>query len=593
MPSKFPLGVGVLAIGLVVSGCGGGGNGAPAKSDDRVALRITGREVSLSEFERELNRRVVEEVEPSKRDSVVLAFANGYVDRLVMGYEATHHPRGDTTGIARQMSDRRRQVIRELYREEQLKDVDLSPEKMKQIFDWLGEEVSVRTVMVTTKEEAQKVHDEIKGGMPFEDAVKKYSVDQFSAQNGGQLGWLSYGQIAGIDDAAYALAVGEISEPVWSRRGWHVIKLEGRRPRQRDSVEQPDYFNDFYGNRLREQRWAEFLDTYWRKLKVEWNEPGYDLALTLQTDYRDRYLEKTREAFALRDQGKQLDESFTQFPRGPEPSPEQAAQLVADVGGMPYTVRDAADDLWLTPLDQRPDFTRPHAYRLWLQEKMTERALAHFAETSGFLADPDRRRRLNDALEYEWVERLYNREVFRKAQPTEVDLRAFYDKYAQYYQRPAELDIAVVVVPDVPSAHRAAELLKQGQSVSQVKAAVPGAEVTARTGFKTSFPSWAGLDERLRFGGRDSVGKVTEPIEASGKMVVSRIEDRREGGQSSFAEAKQLLVEHCAMAMREQRTRVFLDSLRTAFGGEVISDVVLAARLAPQPAPPAGGRTAS
>jgi hypothetical protein len=76
-------------------------------------------------------------------------------------------------------------------------------------------------------------------------------------------------------------------------------------------------------------------------------------------------------------------------------------------------------------------------------------------------------------------------------------------------------------------------------------------------------------------------------------MVVSRIEDRREGGQASFEEVKLMVQEHCSMAMREQRTRAFLDSLRAAHGGEVFPEVALAARLTPQTTPPAAARTAS
>jgi parvulin-like peptidyl-prolyl isomerase len=589
MGSKTPIRLRFLVGVFILAGCGERGGG-----DDRTALRMSGHDLSFGEFQSELTRLVPGPVDPAERDSVVLSFANGYLDKIVMAWEATHHPRGDTTGVHRRIQHRRLEIIRSLYREDQLKDLDLSPEKMNRIFGWLGEEVSVRHVMVASKEEAENVYGEIKKGLTFEEAVTKYSIDQFSKTAGGQLDWFTYGEIAGLDDAAFPLQVGEISPPVWSRRGWHVLRLEARRPRERDSAEQPQYFANHYATLLREQRWQEFLDTYWRKLKVEWNEPGYDLALTLQTDYRDRYLEKMREAMKLRDEGKTLDESFFKFPRGPEPTAEQGERIVATVGGQPYRVRDAADDLWMTPLDVRPDFTQPHTYRAWIQEKMTERALAYNAESSGFLNDPQRARRVRDAVEYEWVELLYNHEVHRKAQPSPEELQAFYDKYVAqgFYHRPSLLDLCVVSVDDAPSANRVAELLGAGASSADVQAAVPTASVVDRTGFKETFEAWAGLDEAVR-GGADTVGRVVAPFESAERMVVARIEARQDGPPLTFDEARNLLLRDCSAALREERARALLDSLRTAFRAEVVEEVVLSAQLSATTASTAGAKETS
>lgn len=86
------------------------------------------------------------------------------------------------------------------------------------------------------KAEADIYKSKIDKGEDFAEIAKAYSDDN-SAQNGGDLGWLKRGHmIKPFEDAAFSLAVGQVSEPVRSQFGWHIIKVEGRRG-EKDSTE--------------------------------------------------------------------------------------------------------------------------------------------------------------------------------------------------------------------------------------------------------------------------------------------------------------------------------------------------------------------
>src|SRR5690606_6046543 len=68
--------------------------------------------------------------------------------------------------------------------------------------------------------------------------AKEKSMDG-SAQNGGDLGFFGKGRmVKPFEDAAFALADGQVSEPVQSQLGWHVIKVEGRRQSAPPAFEQ-------------------------------------------------------------------------------------------------------------------------------------------------------------------------------------------------------------------------------------------------------------------------------------------------------------------------------------------------------------------
>lgn len=80
-------------------------------------------------------------------------------------------------------------------------------------------------------EKAKEVEKKIKEGLSFEDAVT-FSDDIRSAKNAGNLGWFNSYQIAfpEVEEAIYNLKIGEVSAPVKSRMGYHILKVNDTRP---------------------------------------------------------------------------------------------------------------------------------------------------------------------------------------------------------------------------------------------------------------------------------------------------------------------------------------------------------------------------
>ncbi len=92
------------------------------------------------------------------------------------------------------------------------------------------EEVHAEHILVPTKDQADKIIAELKGGAKFADLAKKYSKDP-GAANGGDLGWFKKGDmVPAFSDVAFALKPGEVApQPVKTQFGWHVIKVLGHR----------------------------------------------------------------------------------------------------------------------------------------------------------------------------------------------------------------------------------------------------------------------------------------------------------------------------------------------------------------------------
>lgn len=98
--------------------------------------------------------------------------------------------------------------------------------------DWHNDE-AVKSALA----KAESVLNEIKGGLDFAEAAKKYSADS-SAVNGGDLGTFTRGQmVPEFEEAAFALNTGEISGVVKTMYGFHIIKSEEKKEANKASLE--------------------------------------------------------------------------------------------------------------------------------------------------------------------------------------------------------------------------------------------------------------------------------------------------------------------------------------------------------------------
>ena len=89
-------------------------------------------------------------------------------------------------------------------------------------------EVRASHILVKTEDEAKSLLEEIKGGKSFADAAKEVSLCP-SGRDGGDLGFFRRGvMVKPFEDAAFALKnIGDISEPVQTQFGRHLIQMTG------------------------------------------------------------------------------------------------------------------------------------------------------------------------------------------------------------------------------------------------------------------------------------------------------------------------------------------------------------------------------
>ncbi|HUJ54692.1 MAG TPA: peptidylprolyl isomerase [Gaiellaceae bacterium] len=86
----------------------------------------------------------------------------------------------------------------------------------------------VRHILVATKAKAETIEADLRHGQSFATLAKKYSTDTTSAKKGGDLGVITQGEtVPTFDKAAFSLKTDQISQPVHSPYGWHIIEPLG------------------------------------------------------------------------------------------------------------------------------------------------------------------------------------------------------------------------------------------------------------------------------------------------------------------------------------------------------------------------------
>ncbi len=229
-PATAPAAGRAIALGLLALMAGA----APLAAQDTVVATVNGKNITEADVklaEAEIGSELNQLPPPTRR-------------RLLVEYVIENQILADaadaaklTTGPAfeQRVNFWKRRAARDLFFDtnvkDAVKDADAKAfydEQVKQIKP--EEEVSARHILVKEKAKADEIAAKLKSGGDFVALAKEFSTDPGSKDNGGDLGFFGKGQMVPVfEETAFKLTKGEVSAPVESQFGWHIIKLDDKR----------------------------------------------------------------------------------------------------------------------------------------------------------------------------------------------------------------------------------------------------------------------------------------------------------------------------------------------------------------------------
>ena len=208
---------------------------AGAQEEDPVLMRIDGKDITRSEFEYIYNKNNANSgVDKKSLDEYVGLFVN-FKLKVAEAEEAGL----DTTMAFRKEFNGYRRQLAQAY----LTDASVDEANALSAYNRLKENVEAYHLLIRVQpnaseseiadayDRAELARQRALAGEDFETLAREVSEDPSVSNNGGYLGYFTAMQmIRPFEDAAYALQPGEVSEPVRTDFGFHVIKVTGRRP---------------------------------------------------------------------------------------------------------------------------------------------------------------------------------------------------------------------------------------------------------------------------------------------------------------------------------------------------------------------------
>ncbi|WP_432360685.1 peptidylprolyl isomerase [Sporosarcina sp. UB5] len=127
----------------------------------------------------------------------------------------------------------------EMLQTKMIESLKVSEEDIAKGVERAKTELHARHILVKDEKTAQEVLTKLNEGGDFVELAKEYSTEPVAQQTGGDLGWFGTGKmVQEFEDAAYALKKGELSEPVKTSFGSHIIELLDTRNAETDKSDE-------------------------------------------------------------------------------------------------------------------------------------------------------------------------------------------------------------------------------------------------------------------------------------------------------------------------------------------------------------------
>jgi peptidyl-prolyl cis-trans isomerase C len=234
MSTLNPLRAGLFALSvsaaLSLVGVAGGASAATVLATVN-GTQITDEDLKLAM--EDLGPSLPQQLEGKARDAYLLDYL---IDGQLVVQKALADKADQGAEFAKRLAYYRDKLLMESVLTKVAKDAETDA-AMKKIYDEAAaeqkpeEEVHARHILVGSEADAQAVLKRLKAGEDFAKVAKEMSKDPGS--EGGDLGWFTKDRmVPEFAEAAFKLKDGELSDPVKSQFGWHIIQVEGKRQKQ-------------------------------------------------------------------------------------------------------------------------------------------------------------------------------------------------------------------------------------------------------------------------------------------------------------------------------------------------------------------------
>jgi len=233
----------IAAVAAGLAGAALTAGATPSLAQEKVIATVNGKALTEADVrlaEAEIGGDLGNLPEAQKRRALV----EYLIENQLFADAAESGNLGSGTDFDQRMQYWRRKSLRDIYFDKTVR-ANVGEGAAKVIYDEQvkllapEDEIQARHVLVEDEDKAKEVAVRLATGGDFAALAKEFSKDPGTKDEGGLLPYFSKGQmVPPFEEAAFKMQKGDVSQPVRTQYGWHLIKIEDRRPRQPPTFEQ-------------------------------------------------------------------------------------------------------------------------------------------------------------------------------------------------------------------------------------------------------------------------------------------------------------------------------------------------------------------
>lgn len=218
------LALALILLLAVLAGCG-------RRGGENAVARVGGSSLTIDELYASIPEQHLAMMSLEDQEEAV----GNWVKTELFYQEGLREGIGTGDQIERRLREIERELIAEEYIKHRMSEVpDVTDEEAAAYFGKHQNEYAIQVrlahILVRNRPEAERAHEQILKGTPFETVASSFSIDQ-TASMGGDLGYMRRGEmIHELEETAFGLKVGEVSDVITSGYGYHILKVLDRHP---------------------------------------------------------------------------------------------------------------------------------------------------------------------------------------------------------------------------------------------------------------------------------------------------------------------------------------------------------------------------
>ena len=432
----------IAALGIAyVAGCG--------SSDDKVLAQVGDYKITIKEFNdfarqlRQPFQTAQDEFNEKKKvlDSMI-------INRLLVqaAYEKGIDGSEDVARVV--LANKDKFLLDVLYQKDIAGKAKVTDAELKDFYNKLEYKIRASHILVNSEDTANMLVDSIKNGANFEQLAYDHSIDPSAKRNRGDLGYFTYGAMVDeFQDAAFQMEPGEVSPPIKSKYGYHIIKLVDRE--KNDARRDFDSMKDQLRQQLERKKQMEMVEAYMNQLKDLYK-------ITVDTGTVQLVIHKRNDLYPP-----QVVENLPKWGFDVEQLDRIEREMpLATWNGGQMSLYQYLMQLNQVPEQYRPDLQDYDSVATVIFRLKVNDFLVLEATKKGYDNDPEFKRKLQLFKELNMANVMRSDSLPQPLIPDEAELRQYFEDHKDKYSDPAKVHVYEIMLSDEILASKLAKEIK-------------------------------------------------------------------------------------------------------------------------------------